>query len=90
VPWSILDGPATIQHPRDGDWDIGWAWLIARDDDRRHVVVYVAGGRLNVEELADESRQAIQTSGRSAVSEVLGEDEPPARLVVTSDGTRRE
>jgi hypothetical protein len=40
--------------------------------------------------VAEASERAIQTSGKSAVSDVLGEDEPPWRLVITSDGIRRD
>jgi hypothetical protein len=42
------------------------------------------------DEVAEASERAIQTSGKSAVSDVLGEDEPPWRLVITSDGIRRD
>jgi hypothetical protein len=42
------------------------------------------------DEVAEASERAIQTSGKSAVSDVLGEDEPPWRLVLTSDGIRRD
>jgi hypothetical protein len=64
--------------------------LIARGDENRHVVVHLCGGRLQSDEVAEASERAIQTSGKSAVSDVLGEDEPPWRLVLTSDGIRRD
>lgn len=88
-PWNIVDGPRTIEDPREGDFDIGWVWTIARDDDRRTVVVSVAGGRLNSAELADEAQRAVATSGRSAVADVLGEETPPEQLVVVSTGISR-
>lgn len=88
--WQIIDGPAVIQHPSGGDWDIAWAWLIGRENERRHVVVYVAGGHLNSNEPAAESRAAVESLGKSAVADVLGEYDPPARLVVTNEGIRQD
>jgi hypothetical protein len=88
-PWNIIDGPRRVDDPREGDYDIGWVWAIARGGERRNVVVYVAGGRLGSNELADESNRAIRTSGRSAVADVLGDEDPPRTLVVTSAGVSR-
>jgi hypothetical protein len=88
-PWNIVDGPRVIDDPRDGDFDIGWVWAIARGGERRNIVVYVAGGRLGSSELTDESNSAISTSGRSAVVDVLGDEDPPEQLVVTSNGISR-
>jgi hypothetical protein len=88
--WNIIDGPRTVEDPVGGDWDIGWVWKIARGGEKRTIVVYVAGGRLQSAELTEDSDRAILTSGRSAVADVLGEDAPPERLVVTSTGISRQ
>jgi hypothetical protein len=85
-PWRILDGPATMQHPQGEDWDICWVWLTGRNEEKRHVAVYVAHGCLRGDELSDESERAIHTRGESAVGLVLDEIDPPTRLVITRDG----
>jgi hypothetical protein len=87
--WRILDGPATMETPQGGDWDICWVWLTGRGDERRHVAVYVARGCLGRGDLARESERAIQTRGESVVGEVLGESEAPTRLTITRDGIAR-
>jgi hypothetical protein len=88
-PWRILDGPATMQHPQGGDWDICWVWLTGRGEEKRHIAVYVARGCLRRDELPDDSKRAIETRGESAVAAVLDDTDPPTRLVVARDGIGR-
>ena len=86
-PWRIVGGPRSYSSTHDGaDIDIGWAWDIARKGDQRTVRVEVAGGRLDMPELPQESRRAIQTHGQSAVASVLDSPNPPERVLVTSSG----
>jgi len=86
-PWRIVGGPRSYSSTPDGaDIDIGWAWDIARKEDHRTVRVEVAGGRVDMPSLPEESRQAIQTHGRSAVASLLDSPDPPERVLVTSSG----
>ena len=85
INWHIVAGPRQYtQTPEASDIDVGWAWDIARDGEQRTVRVEVAGGRLNMPSLPDDSRQAIETNGRSAITLFL--TDPPERLLVSSDG----
>jgi hypothetical protein len=85
-PWRIVDGPATMQYPQGDDWDVCWVWLTGRGEEKRHIAVYVARGCLRGDGLADDSQRAIRTRGESAVAVVLGDAEPPTRLVIARDG----
>lgn len=88
--WRIATRkPATYKAPADsGGIDIGWSWRISRlgSEDDRYVNVEVVRGRLAVLELPPVAAAAIETRGRSAVEAILGVDEPPSRLVVSSLG----
>jgi len=85
--WRIVAGPRQYHRtPEGSDIDVGWAWDIACDGGRRTIRVEVAGGRLNMPGMPDDSRQAIATKGQSAIAPLLGDPDPPDRLLVTSDG----
>src|SRR5438874_2384433 len=86
MAWHIDRGPTEFDQLRSFDMDVGWAYYIVRGAEERTVSVIVAGGRLNSEELPEDSREAIRTKGRSAVEAVLSLDEPPRYLAVTSTG----
>jgi hypothetical protein len=88
VRWVTVKGPREFDHLRGFDMDVGWAYDIARDTDRRTVSVIVAGGRLRSNDLPMESQRAIETKGRSAVEAVLEQDEPPRYLIISSGGVR--
>jgi hypothetical protein len=85
--WRVAGGPREYTQTSDGaDIDVGWAWELERGGDRRTIRVEVAGGRLGSAHLPDESQEAIRTQGRSALEELLGEPDPPTRVLVTSSG----
>lgn len=73
-------------------WDVEfvWVWPIERDGKARTVCVGVAAGGAELEEIAEESRRAIDTLGRSAVIAVLDNDEPPNQITITSSGLRSQ
>ena len=85
--WEITAGPREyLQAPEGDDIDVGWSWDIERPGERRTVRVEVAGGRLNARDLPDDSQEAIQTRGHSAIVPLLGEPDPPTRVIITSSG----
>lgn len=86
--WKIDAGPRRYDSRGTADIDVGWAYDIERNGERRTISVEVAGGRSGSDELPDDARRAIRTSGRSAVESVLGEDDPPRYLLVGSLGVR--
>jgi hypothetical protein len=86
-PWQIAAGPRAYEKGADGaDIDIGWAWDIESQGEKRSVRVEVAGGRLNAHDLPDDSKEAILTQGRSAIAPLLAEPDPPTQVLITSSG----
>ena len=90
--WRIVAGPVEFTSTPDGaDIDMGWRWTIERDAVTRDVRVEIAGSRFDSSNLPDEAVKAVTSRGKSAVEAVLGEDQPPTRIVVSSAGvTPRE
>lgn len=85
--WRTVGGPREYTQTPDGaDIDVGWAWDIQREDQRRVVRIEVAGGRLNSVDLSHESQEAIRTNGRTALQPLLDRIEPPSRVLITSGG----
>ena len=86
VPWRVIDGPG--EGPWEGRDAVGWIWIIENDDEARHVLVEVTGTAMAVDEgsLPDETRLARASLGRSAIDEILDQDEPPARLMFGTHG----
>jgi|SRR3990172_5716802 len=91
--WRLVASGPRLYDPDSTDCAVGWAWDVASDGEERTVKVelsnsaakVVAGkGALSSPE-ADEARR---TRGRSAVSAYLDEDDPPARLVVSTHGVK--
>jgi hypothetical protein len=68
--------------------DFVWSWPIERRGEARTVSVGLASG--SAELVADESRHAVDTLGRSAVTAVLDRDDPPRRITIISTGVRHE
>lgn len=87
--WRIVSGPREVRGVGGRDVDVGWAWSILRGADKRTVLVAVGGGRAGSGELPEDSREALRTSGRSAVTAIL-DREPPRFITVTSAGLREE
>jgi hypothetical protein len=88
--WNIVDGPREYEKRGSLDIDVGWVWEISRGGELRSVRVEVAGGRLNEPGLPEECQRAIRDRGRSALAMHLDENDPPARIVVTSVGLLAE
>ena len=85
VRWIVVSGPRGIAELADVDLAYGWAYDIERDNERRTVTVYLAGG-LTVASVPEECRRAIHTDGRSAVEAVLDRARPPRYIALTSGG----
>ncbi len=86
LAWKIVAGPRSYE-PSSSDSERGWAWDIQRDGDKRTVRVEVAGTLdASDTDLPDDARQAIRTSGQSAVRAILNDADPPERLTVTTHG----
>jgi hypothetical protein len=70
-----------------------WAWQIAREDEVRVVSVFITKDARRDAEIASRGvsravREAARSRGRRAVDRYLDEDDPPAALIVTTDGIR--
>jgi hypothetical protein len=68
---------------------VGWIWTITDEEGQtRRILVEVSGPAMAVAEetLPDEVRAARQTRGRSAVEEVLAEEDPKRRISFTTVG----
>jgi len=69
----------------------GWTWEIARNGKKRTIKVEVSGTLDGSNrDLAENTRKALRTSGRSAVHTVLYEDEPPKKLNISTHGIHWE
>jgi hypothetical protein len=86
--WVVRQGPRElVDQIETFDMDFpAWAYELEREGRRHMVTVVVAGGRMHSLQLADASRHAIATRGRTAVDRVLDRDEPPRFILVTSAG----
>jgi hypothetical protein len=72
-----------------------WAVRLTADDGRQATtVVDVSGTAMAILEtgtVADETRMALRTQGRTAVENVVRKGkEPPARIVCSTEGCRAE
>jgi hypothetical protein len=91
APWRITsEAPGWIAQWPGWDVEFVWSWPIERQGLARTVSVGVANGSAELSEIADESRQAVVTFGRSAVMAVLDREDPPRRIAVTTTGLREE
>lgn len=65
-----------------------YLWRITRDDEVRPVAVFISGTAMAVDDqnLPHEVAQAQETNGRSVVATLLGLDDPPAEVSVTTAG----
>ena len=73
--------------PEDGDTGVGWSWEIRRDGpEQRRVEVEVVPGSYRVTDLPAEARNAIRSRGATAVDAFLETDDPPFRIVVSTQG----
>ena len=73
--------------PEHAGVEVGWSWVIKRENSEpRSVHVEVARGNYNVAILPAEARNAIRSRGATAVDAYLDQDDPPARIVVSTHG----
>jgi hypothetical protein len=66
-------------HGRPGVDARGWLWEITRSSDVARVVVEISGAAWSSDplRLPDDTRQALETDGRTELLKVLERDEPP-------------
>jgi len=75
--------------PEEGSTGVGWSWVIRRDGpEQRRVQVEVSRGPYRVTDLPAESRNAIRSRGATAVDAFLEDEDPPVRIVVSTEGLR--
>jgi hypothetical protein len=73
--------------PEDGGSEVGWWWDIRRDGpEHRRVRVEVSPGPYRATDLPAEARNAIRSRGATAVDAFLETDDPPLRIVVSTQG----
>ena len=67
------------QHQRLGVDARGWLWTITRGDQAVNVVIEISGTAWSSDPpgLPEDTRQALETDGRSELLKVLDEDDPP-------------
>lgn len=66
-------------HTRTGLDARGWLWEITRGDQVVHVVVEISGTAWSSDplRLPEDTRQALETDGRSELVKVLDQNDPP-------------
>jgi len=90
--WARI-GAATAFGPTPGGSEIqvGWLWEIRRDgSETRQIRVEVSRGPFVVTDLPAGARNAIRSRGATAVDAYLNQDEPPARIVVSTLGVHAD
>ena len=79
MAWRFVGGPHEFEGTEaGGDIAVGWSWDLERDGVRRTIEA----------EISDSDRQGRFgfQDAEQAVIDVLEEDDPPQRLVVTDTG----
>lgn len=88
-PWSIGAGPwVSPQRAVDG---FGWGYELRRGQRRRSIVVIIKrhAAMADTPSLADKTRIALKTKGRSAALEAARLDDPPHVVVLGTNGYAR-
>ncbi len=69
---------------------IAYLWWIQRGDERRPLSIYISGTAMASENdyLPEEVAAAKTTEGRSVLSQIVGLDDPPSEVSVTTAGIR--
>jgi hypothetical protein len=84
--WSRTGTPSAFGIAKRGS-QVGWSWEIRADGtDHRRIHVQVIPGPYRVTDLPAESRNAIRSRGATAVDAFLETDDPPVRIVVSTQG----
>lgn len=77
MSWDINANLGRYERP---DVDArGWLWKITRGDQAVNVVIEISGTAWASDRLGlpDDTRQALETDGRTELLKVLDEDDPP-------------
>jgi hypothetical protein len=80
VNWEV--GANLGRHERPGVDARSWLWTITRGDQAVKVVIEISGTAWSSDplRLPEETRQALETDGRTELLKVLDQDDPP-RLI---------
>lgn len=83
--WLVVAYNGTMPTRRDV---VAYNWTIQRGDEQREVVIYISGTAMVVDDrgLPEEVVAAKNTQGRSALASIVGLDEPPTEITVTTAG----
>jgi hypothetical protein len=79
-PWPYGEGP------NGEDLAATWAYTLARGAAQRDVRVELMSSAALAAHLPAECRQAIHSEGWTAIIPHLRDDEPPARIVISTTG----
>jgi hypothetical protein len=86
VSWEISANLG--KHPRTGVDAGGWLWEITRGDQVAHVFIEISGTAWATDplRLPEETRQALETDGRSELIKITDQDDPPRVIRCGSTG----
>jgi hypothetical protein len=86
VGWEI--SASLGRHARTGVDAGGWLWEITRGDQVAHVLIEISGTAWASDplRLPEETRQALETDGRTELLKVLDQDDPPRVIRCGSTG----
>ena len=88
VSWEIRANLGV--HVRPGGDARGWMWEISRGTQVARVVIEISGAAWssNPLRLPEDTRQALETDGRTELLKVLEQDDPPRLIHCGSEGCR--
>ena len=90
MTWHRISGPRPVGQIGSYDMTQAWGYTIRRGDEERTIGVIVSQGITRDHGLPHDSDAAMGTRGRSAVQDVLDQNDPPRYLVITSTGVRED
>ena len=88
MPWEIAGQIGS--HSRSGVDGSGWLWELHRNGESAHVLVEVSGTAHAVDRagLPPETREALETEGRSVIETLVARDELPRVVQCGTIGCR--
>jgi hypothetical protein len=86
VTWKISANRG--RHARPGVDARGWLWEITRGDQVAHVLIEISGTAWSTKplRLPEDTRQALETDGRTELLKVVDQDDPPRVIRCSSTG----
>jgi hypothetical protein len=86
VTWEISANLG--RHERSGVDASGWLWSITRGDQAVEVVIEISGTASSSDprRLPEDTRQALETDGRTELLKILDQDDPPRVIRCGSTG----